>query len=142
MCLTTVPATDLWFEISKIWRGLAWGFLPHGITCRAGTKVGRQTQARREASNAKARPMLLLLVQLQQGAGAGLLTELFVAAAKIDTFQCAHSCTALPQVRHAGCCHLQLRGAGNHHMLPLKQACLDQPVTLMPEPAGEETAML
>ena len=85
---------------------------------------------------------MLLRVSLQKGAGAGLLTELLVAAAEIDTFHRAHSCAALPQVRHAGCCHMQLRCAGNHDMRPLEQACLDQPVTLMPESAGEETAIL
>ena len=71
-----------------------------------------------------------------------MLTKLLVAAAEIDTFQGAYSCAALPQVRHAGCCHMQLRGAGNHRVLLLQQACLNQPVTLVPEPAGEETAIL
>ena len=86
--------------------------------------------------------MLVLLMQLQKGAGAGLLTKLLVAAAEINTFHCAYSCAAVPQVWHAGCGHTQLCCAGNHHMLLLKYACLNQPVTLMPESAGETSAML
>ena len=117
------------------------------ISCKE--NLGKQAPARREPGNAIAGLCAALTDARSKGSSGWLfffifflLTKLLVTAAEIDTFQCAHSCAALPQVRYAGCCHMQLRCAGHHHMLLLKQACLDQPVTLVPEPAGQDTAML